>query len=250
VTCRNGLPHSGSPSFADTEEDGGSTPPAPTTLVLTSTFAGSTSPRSSTAVNQRVPSQPAVPHSGRRALNCAQACCRLGGVDLPSEQVRRSEEHRLPHARLATCSCAALRKATTPASACCSCQPRSPGGDVVPCCLRWPSRRDAANLLNHRAGPLPRHQPVGRRGPGHLAPLGRPCPVTPADLRRFAKAKDHQRAALHARIRTLASALPTRGRVSRRWGDRCGIGRSGTVGWSRAASPLGRGGVDHPPARE
>jgi hypothetical protein len=35
-----------------------------------------------------------------------------------------------------------------------------------------------------------------------------PCPVTPADLRRFAKAKHHQRAALHARIRTLAPLLP------------------------------------------
>jgi hypothetical protein len=171
-------------------------------------------------------------------------------VDLPSEQVRRSEEHRLPHARLATCSCAALRKATTPASACCSCQPRSPGGDVVPCCLPMavPPRR--RQLAQPPCGPS---TSTSARGPPRTRPpgaLGRPCPVTPADLRRFAKAKDHQRAALHARIRTLASALPTRGRVSRRWGDRCGIGRSGTVGWSRAASPLGRGGVDHPPARE
>jgi hypothetical protein len=36
--CENGLPHSGSLDFADTEEGGGSTPPAPTISLLTSAF--------------------------------------------------------------------------------------------------------------------------------------------------------------------------------------------------------------------
>jgi hypothetical protein len=151
--------------------------------------SSSTSPRSSTAVNQRVPSQPAVPHSGRGALNCAQACCRLGGVDLPSEQVRRSEEHRLPHARLATCSCAALRKATTPASACCSCQPRSPGGDVVPCCLPMavPPRR--RQLAQPPCGPS---TSTSARGPPRTRPPGAPGSPLPGYPRRPAALRQGQ----------------------------------------------------------
>ena len=39
VTWENGVEHSGSWGFADTEEDGGSTPPAPTICSLTSTNA-------------------------------------------------------------------------------------------------------------------------------------------------------------------------------------------------------------------
>jgi hypothetical protein len=40
VTWENGVEHSGSRGFADTEGDGGSTPPAPTTKSLTSRNAG------------------------------------------------------------------------------------------------------------------------------------------------------------------------------------------------------------------
>jgi hypothetical protein len=38
VTCGNGRKHSASPVFADTEGDGGSTPPAPTVPAVTSLF--------------------------------------------------------------------------------------------------------------------------------------------------------------------------------------------------------------------
>jgi integrase len=70
-------------------------------------------------------------------------------------------------------------------------------------------RRDAANLFTSvRAFYLDLAQ-WAAEDPATWASWVAPCPVTPADLRRFAKAKHHQQAALHARIRTLAPALPT-----------------------------------------
>jgi hypothetical protein len=38
ATWENGAEHSGSQGFADTEEDGGSTPPAPTTSAMSRAF--------------------------------------------------------------------------------------------------------------------------------------------------------------------------------------------------------------------
>jgi hypothetical protein len=70
-------------------------------------------------------------------------------------------------------------------------------------------RRDAANLFTSvRAFYLDLAQ-WAAEDPASWSAWVAPCPVTPADLRRFAKAKHHQQAALHARIRTLAPALPT-----------------------------------------
>lgn len=70
-------------------------------------------------------------------------------------------------------------------------------------------RRDAANLFTSvRAFYLDLAQ-WAAEDPATWSAWVAPCPVTPADLRRFAKAKHHQQAALHARIRTLAPALPT-----------------------------------------
>jgi len=69
-------------------------------------------------------------------------------------------------------------------------------------------RRDAANLFTTvRAFYLDLAQ-WAAEDPPTWRPWVAPCPITPADLRRFAKAKHHQQAALHARIRTLAPALP------------------------------------------
>jgi integrase len=70
-------------------------------------------------------------------------------------------------------------------------------------------RRDAANLFTSvRAFYLDLAQ-WAAEDPATWRPWVAPCPVTPADLRRFAKAKHHQQARMHARIRTLAPALPT-----------------------------------------
>jgi hypothetical protein len=101
----------------------------------------------------------------------------------------RSEEHRLPHARLATCSCAALRKATTPASACCSCQPRSPGGDVLPCCLPMavPPRR--RQLAQPPCGPS---TSTSARGPPRTRPPGAPGSPLPGYPRRPAALRQGQ----------------------------------------------------------
>jgi integrase len=69
-------------------------------------------------------------------------------------------------------------------------------------------RRDAANLFTSvRAFYLDIAQ-WAAEDPGTWQRWVAPCPVTPADLRRFAKAKHHQQAALHARIRTLAPPQP------------------------------------------
>jgi integrase len=70
-------------------------------------------------------------------------------------------------------------------------------------------RRDAANLFTSvRAFYLDLAQ-WAAEDPATWNAWVAPCPVTPADLRRFAKAKHHQQARMHARIRTLAPALPT-----------------------------------------
>jgi hypothetical protein len=69
-------------------------------------------------------------------------------------------------------------------------------------------RRDAANLFTSvRAFYLDLAQ-WAAEDPATWSAWVAPCPVSSADLRHFAKAKHHQQAALHARIRTLAPALP------------------------------------------
>src|SRR5829696_2873780 len=58
---------------SDTEEDGGSTPPAPTTPVLTSAYAK--------AHEFPLPHGNSVsPHSGKRALQCLRPPCRVAGL--------------------------------------------------------------------------------------------------------------------------------------------------------------------------
>jgi site-specific recombinase XerC len=69
-------------------------------------------------------------------------------------------------------------------------------------------RRDVANLFTSvRAFYLDLAQ-WAAEDPATWRRWVAPCPVTPADLRRFAKAKHHQQARLHARIHTLAPLLP------------------------------------------
>jgi integrase len=70
-------------------------------------------------------------------------------------------------------------------------------------------RRDAANLFTSVRAFYLDLAHWAAEDPPTWARWVAPCPVTPADLRRFAKAKHHQRARMHARIRTLTPVLPT-----------------------------------------
>lgn len=70
-------------------------------------------------------------------------------------------------------------------------------------------RRDAANLFTSVRAFYLDLAHWAAEDPTSWSAWVAPCPITPADLRRFAKAKHHQQAALHARIRTLAPVLPT-----------------------------------------
>src|SRR6266508_1184100 len=67
ATCKNGPAHSGSLPLADKEEGGGSSPPRPTTLALTSTNGHSQSLLDRLA---RVTEPISEPHSGQERLTC------------------------------------------------------------------------------------------------------------------------------------------------------------------------------------
>src|SRR4029453_14051297 len=70
-------------------------------------------------------------------------------------------------------------------------------------------RRDAANLFTSVRAFYLDLAHWAAEDPTSWSAWVAPCPITPADLRRFAKAKHHQQARMHARIRTLAPVLPT-----------------------------------------
>jgi hypothetical protein len=72
----------------------------------------------------------------------------------------------------------------------------------------WP-RRDAVNLFTSVRAFYLDLAHWAAEDAGTWSAWVAPCPVSPADLRRFAKAKHHQQARLHARIRTLTPVLPT-----------------------------------------